>query len=75
MNAYPALQLIFRWIVVGCRFVVGFLVAKSGVSLLQGDPLLGYDNGDAFTGWFVFLIGAYIIYNAFVPVFFPDKET
>lgn len=76
MTMPSALRLVGRWFLAGCRIFVGFLVAKTGVGLLLGEPYRGYDRQDnLFTGGFILLIGAYIIFSTLFSILFSNKET
>ncbi len=42
----PSLQQIGKWLFTGLRVLAGILVAKTGIDLLEGDTILGYNRQD-----------------------------
>ncbi len=71
-----SLQQIGKWLFAGLRVLAGILVAKTGIDLLEGDTILGYNRQDTLViGLFILLIGVYIIFSSLFHVLFAEKNT
>ncbi|MBU0961194.1 MAG: hypothetical protein KKD01_10110 [Proteobacteria bacterium] len=75
MAKFSVLKLISRWIVTGCRVLVGLLVMKVGIDLMKGGTYVGYNREDTLSvGGFVTIIGLYFVCSSLFHVFFKDRH-
>lgn len=75
MTKFQTLRCIGKWLLFGFRVVTGILVAKTGIDLLEGEIIIGYNRKDTpIIGLFVLPLGVYFIFSSLTQVLFTKKH-
>ena len=73
MANLTTLKRIGKWIFTGFRILIGLLVTKTGIDLMRGGTLTGYNKENTLlTGGFVMIIGLYFIFSSLIHALLID---